>query len=158
MLDLRLVWVRLDARLPQEIPEFGEWDAEGYVRVLPDAFEWKASAGRQMESFIDVSHFAFVHQGTFGETENTLVPDYTVHRTPTGFEYDYVSSVSNHPVGFKHLNPEGYLWSRFFRVKLTFSAKLTITFPGGGLLHILNVAKELAQWLSRTWRGSTAIS
>lgn len=146
-----LVWVRLDPRRPQAIPAFEEWDAEGYVRVLPDAFEWRASAGRQMESFIDVSHFAFVHQGTFGETENTLVPDYTVTRTPTGFEYDYVSSVSNYPVGLKHLNPEGYQWSRFFRVTPPFTAKLSITFPGGGFLHILNVASPVSARRTRVF-------
>lgn len=146
-----LVWVRLDPRSRQVIPAFEEWDAEGYVRVLPDAFEWQASAGRQMESFIDVSHFAFVHEGTFGETENTLVPDYTVSRIPTGFEYDYISSVSNYPVGFKHLNPEGHLWSRFFRVTLPFTAKLTITFPGGGLLHILNVASPVSARRTRVF-------
>lgn len=146
-----LVWVRLLNDGPRDLPSFDEWDDEDYIRVLPDAIEWNASAGRQLESFIDVSHFAFVHLETFGETANTFVPDYKVVPTPSGFEFDYVSTVSNYPCALKHLNPDGFLWSRFFRVSLPFTAKLSIGFPAGGFLHILNAASPISARKTRVF-------
>jgi hypothetical protein len=47
------------------------------------------------------------------------------------------------------LNPLGFQWHRRFEVYLPFTAKLTVTFPGGGLLHIMNAASPaLAR---KTW-------
>jgi hypothetical protein len=45
----------------------------------------RSCAGRQVEGFLDVSHFAFVHTESFGERENPEVPDYPVERLPHGF-------------------------------------------------------------------------
>jgi vanillate O-demethylase monooxygenase subunit len=146
-----LVWVRLVEDGPREIPAFEEWNDPDYLQILPEAFVWKASAGRQLESFIDVSHFAFVHLGTFGEAETPDVAEYKVIRTDVGFEFDYVSLVSNYAVGWKHLNPPGFLWSRFFRVFLPFCAKLSISFPDGGKLHILNAASPISARRTRVF-------
>jgi hypothetical protein len=44
----------------------------------------------------------------------------------------------------KHLNPPGFQWHRRFEVFLPFTAKLTVKFPGGGLLHILNAASPVS--------------
>ena len=89
---------------------------------------------------MDVSHFAFVHVETFGELDNPEVPDYAVTKTSEGFVADYFSTVSNYSLGFKHLNPPGFIWHRRFEVFYPFTAKLTVTFPGSGKLHILNAA------------------
>jgi vanillate O-demethylase monooxygenase subunit len=67
-----------------------------------------------------------------------------VRKTDGGFVADYISSVSNYAHGFKHLNPPGFQWHRRFEVYLPFTAKLTVTFPGGGLLHILNAASPVS--------------
>lgn len=139
-----LVWVRLVERGEALLPEMKEWDDPSYLQVLPDSVTMKASAGRQMEGFLDVSHFAFVHLETFGKGENPEVPDYTVEQTPQGFVADYYSTVSNYSVGYKHLNPPGFLWRRRFEVFTPFTAKLTVFFPGDGQLHILNVASPVS--------------
>ena len=146
-----LVWARLLDDVPAELPEFAEWSSEDPVHVLPESILWNTSAGRQMESFLDVGHFASVHRATFGEPENTAVPDYEVSRTPSGFEFDYVSTVSNYSATVKHLNPPGFAWSRRFRVHLPFCAKLSIGFPGGGSLHILNAASPVSACRTRVF-------
>ncbi|HTU27578.1 MAG TPA: aromatic ring-hydroxylating dioxygenase subunit alpha [Pirellulales bacterium] len=139
-----LVWIRLvdDREVP--FPAFDEWNDPSFVQVLPDSVDLSASAGRQVEGFLDVSHFAFIHRATFGETDNTEVPPYPVEVTPHGFRADYVSTVSNYPVHLKHLNPPGFQWRRLFEVWLPFTAKLTIFFPGGGRLCILNAASPVS--------------
>jgi vanillate O-demethylase monooxygenase subunit len=138
-----LVWVRLSEDGPASLPEFDEWDDPNFLQVLPNSVELAAAAGRQVEGFLDVSHFAFIHQATFGESDNTFVPPYPVEITPTGFRADYISTVSNYPVHLKHLNQPGFLWRRLFEVFLPFTARLTVFFPNGKLC-ILNCASPVS--------------
>jgi len=139
-----LVWVRLIGNGPQPLPELFEWEDSDYLQVLPESVAIEAAAGRQIEGFLDVSHFPFVHKESFGEPDNPVVPDYKVSKTEHGFVADYFSTVSNYSHAYKHLNPPGFLWHRRFEVFLPFAAKLTVTFPGGGKLHILNAASPVS--------------
>jgi vanillate O-demethylase monooxygenase subunit len=139
-----LVWVRLVDDGPAALPTMDEWDDPAYLRVLPDAVDIAAAAGRQIEGFLDVSHFAFVHVDTFGETDNTVVPNYPITKTEHGFVADYVSTVSNYSHGEKHRNPPGFLWRRRFEAFLPFNAKLTVFYPNDGQLHILNCASPVS--------------
>ena len=139
-----LIWVRLVDEGDRPLPEMEEWAHTDYIQVLPEAVSINAAAGRQVEGFLDVSHFAFVHVDSFGESDNPVVPDYVVTKKPDGFVADYISTVSNYSHEYKHLNPPGFLWHRRFEVFLPFTAKLTVTFPGGGKLHILNVASPVS--------------
>jgi vanillate O-demethylase monooxygenase subunit len=84
-----------------------------------------------------------VHNESFGETENTVVPQYPVEPTPGGFVADYISTVSNYAHADKHRNPPGFLWRRRFEVFYPFTAKLSVFFPEGQL-HILNAASPVS--------------
>ena len=139
-----LVWVRLVDDRDTPLPNFDEWDDPRFVQVLPDSVDLSASAGRQVEGFLDVSHFAFIHEATFGQRDNTEVPPYPVEITAAGFRADYVSTVSNYPVHLRHLNPPGFQWRRLFEVWLPFTAKLTVFFPNDGKLCILNAASPVS--------------
>jgi vanillate O-demethylase monooxygenase subunit len=138
-----LVWTRLIDNGPVPFPEMNEWDDPDYIQVLPEVVVLNAAAGRQVEGFLDVSHFAFIHAKSFGETENPTVPDYPIEQLPHGFRADYVSTVSNYAHGMKHLAPPDFLWRRLFEVWLPFTAKLTVFFPHGKL-HILNAASPVS--------------
>jgi phenylpropionate dioxygenase-like ring-hydroxylating dioxygenase large terminal subunit len=139
-----LVWVRLVDNGPLALPELAEWEGPDYLQVHLDSVEIRAAAGRQVEGFLDVSHFAFIHKDSFGEPDNPVVPDYKVTKTERGFAADYVSTISNYAHGYKHLAPRDFLWHRRFEVFLPFTAKLTVTFPGNGKLHILNAASPIS--------------
>ena len=146
-----LIWVRLAASEQDDFPDFSEWDDPEFLQVLPDSVSLNASAGRQVEGFLDVAHFAFIHTSTFGEPDNPAVPDYPIEKTSSGFIADYVSTVSNYAHGFKHLDPPGFLWRRRFQVWFPFTAKLTIYFPNGGLLNILNAASPISARKTRVF-------
>jgi len=139
-----LIWVRLIDDGARALPELAEWDNPDYLQVRLDGVNINAAAGRQIEGFLDVSHFAFVHKESFGEPDNPVVPDYAVTKKSDGFIADYISSVSNYSHAYKHLNPPGFQWHRRFEVFLPFTAKLTVEFPGGGLLHIMNAASPVS--------------
>ncbi len=146
-----LVWTRLVDNGPSPFPEMKEWDNPNFLQVLPDSVDLDAAAGRQMEGFLDVSHFAFIHVKTFGEVENPEVPTYPVELTPAGFRADYISTVSNYSRDFKHLNPPGYKWRRLFEIWLPFTAKLTVFFPNDGELHIMNAVLPISARKSRVF-------
>jgi phenylpropionate dioxygenase-like ring-hydroxylating dioxygenase large terminal subunit len=146
-----LIWTRLSTEGISPFPEFPEWDNPAYLQVLPSSVELNASAGRQMEGFLDVSHFAFIHVETFGEVDNPEVPAYPIELTPAGFRADYLSTVSNYPLTLKHLNPPGFKWRRLFETWLPFTAKLTVFFPNDGQLHILNAASPVSARQTRVF-------
>ena len=135
--------------LPDSLPNFSEWNDPHYQQILPDSVPLETSAGRQMEGFLDVSHFAWVHTETFGDANNPMVPSYDVTTTDRGLIADYFSTVSNFPAGLQHLSPEGFEWRRTFEVFLPFSARLTVHFPGTDRLCILNIASPITSQTCR---------
>jgi phenylpropionate dioxygenase-like ring-hydroxylating dioxygenase large terminal subunit len=78
-----LVWVRLaSGDLP--LPAF-EAEADTRLRKLncgPYAVE--TSAPRIVENFLDMAHFAFVHEGWLGARGATAIDDYRVEETAAG--------------------------------------------------------------------------
>ncbi len=146
-----LVWVRLANDGEDNFPDFREWDDPDFVQVLPESVSLNAAAGRQVEGFLDVAHFAFIHTSSFGEADNAVVPDYPIEKRADGFVADYISTVSNYSHGFKHLNPPGFLWRRRFQVTFPFTAKLTVYFPDEGRLSILNAASPISARKTRVF-------
>lgn len=142
-----LVWVCL---APEEgadapkIPEMPEWSDADYVGVVCPAFDIAGFAGRQIEGFIDVAHFAWVHTDTFADPDNKIVPDYTTKETPEGFVADYISSMANYAKGSDKVAPDGFQWLRHFHVHLPFTATLTVHFPDDKRLVILNAASPVS--------------
>jgi vanillate O-demethylase monooxygenase subunit len=138
-----LIWTQIVHDPASPFPDFHEWDDPDYIQILPESVSLRSSAGRQVEGFLDVSHFATVHAPSFGEPDNPVVPNYSVEPTPNGFRAEYVSSVSNYSAEFKHLAPANFKWSRLFEVWFPFTAKLTVQYPNGKL-NVLNAASPVS--------------
>jgi vanillate O-demethylase monooxygenase subunit len=135
-----LVWTCLTPDAPPLLPEIPEWDDSTYQQIFPDSIEMAAAAGRQVEGFLDVAHFAWIHTDSFGSRDNPVVPRYDVNLVPNGLHAEYRSTVSNYPKAMQDKAPPDYLWLRVFDVTFPFSARLTVHFPGDGRLVILNAA------------------
>lgn len=135
-----LIWTSIFSRdeSSANFPELDTWDMTEHQSILPPYVDIAGSSGRQLEGFIDVAHFAWVHQQSFATRENPVVPKYLTERTVYGLHTEYVSDVSNYPHGLQHMAPEGFLWKRVFDVYPPFSAILTVHFPQQGILKILN--------------------
>jgi vanillate O-demethylase monooxygenase subunit len=115
----------------------GSHDTEGFQQILIKPLEWNASAGRQVESFCDVAHFAWVHKSTFA-ANNAYVPKYEVSDTPTGVHVIFDNAVPNAAVDSAHRGAEEEKWRRIYELTVPFSAHLTVHFPSGVKLGILN--------------------
>ena len=147
-----LIWTRLRARPysgdgmesdQPDIPEMSYWDRPGFQQVNCPHIDIAAFAGRQVEGFLDVAHFGFVHRKSFGDPNNTAVPDYTVSRHDRGFTADYWSTVSNYVPGDPRDIP-GFQWLRHFELRLPFTATLAVHFPNNGVLNIMNAASPVS--------------
>jgi len=149
-----LVWTRLRPPLEPvtplyEIPAMPHWDDPDFQQINCPSIDIAGFAGRQVEGFIDVAHFGFVHLDTFGDPNNTRVPSYVPVTNEVGFSVDYRSSVANYPIGQAPEIPEGFEWLRHFEVHLPFTASITVHFPNGGLLVVLNCASPVSSRMTR---------
>ncbi|MEB3232030.1 MAG: aromatic ring-hydroxylating dioxygenase subunit alpha [Leptolyngbyaceae bacterium] len=150
-----LIWTTLRGQVSpdgaDDLPDFGEWDHSDYQQILPDSIDLEAAAGRQLEGFLDVAHFAWVHSESFGDRNNPIVPRYAVKPTPHGVRAEYLSNVSNFPKGLQDRAPADFEWLRVFDVFLPFAAVLRVHFPGSGRLCILNAASPVSARKTRVF-------
>ncbi|MFT8789447.1 aromatic ring-hydroxylating oxygenase subunit alpha [Komagataeibacter saccharivorans] len=127
-----------------DIPPMPHWNDPAFQQINCPWIDIAGFAGRQVEGFIDVAHFAFVHTDTFADPENPVVPPYRTRITPDGFEAEYRSSVGNYPIGKSDRGRPGFEWLRHFRVHVPFTATLEIHFPDNGRLVIMNAASPVS--------------
>jgi len=141
-----LVWVCLapTADAAPDIPSMPYWDDPDFQQIICPNFDILGFAGRQLEGFIDVAHFAWIHTATFADPEKAEVRRYGTVETPHGFHADYRSNIGNYPIGVDGRAPPDFEWLRHFEVHLPFTATLTIHFPEGGRLVIMNAASPVS--------------
>jgi phenylpropionate dioxygenase-like ring-hydroxylating dioxygenase large terminal subunit len=93
-----LVW--LAPKEPRaELPDMPEWDDPAFGKIQIGPVRWTVDAALATDNFLDVSHFPFVHRGTFGDPDDALVPEFELERDGLSFTY-----------GYRHLavNPEEF--------------------------------------------------
>ena len=150
-----LVWtcLRPDEAVPPDICPMPHWDEPAFQRITCPTIDIMGFAGRQMEGFLDVAHFAFVHAETFGDPDNAEVPPYSPKRTERGFAVDYRSTVGNYPAGATGgatgRGQAGFEWLRHFECHLPFTATLNVHFPGADRLAIMNAASPVSARVTR---------
>ena len=151
-----LIWtcLRPDAELgigsrSSTIAPMPHWDDPDFQQIVCPNIDIFGFAGRQMEGFLDVAHFGFVHTATFGDPDNVVVPPYVPTFHPDGFEVDYRSTVGNYPIGISDRGRPGFEWLRRFDVHLPFVATLTVHFPDDGRLVIMNAASPVSARVTR---------
>jgi vanillate O-demethylase monooxygenase subunit len=146
-----LIWTCLaaDADTEPVIPPAPHWDEAGFQQINCPWIDIAAFAGRQVEGFLDVAHFGFVHRKTFGDPSNLEVPAYTPVGTADGFEVEYWSTVGNYAIGAVDYSEPDFRWLRHFRAHLPFTATLVVHFPDGGRLSITNAASPVSARMTR---------
>ena len=78
-----LVWVCLSGTPRLPLPEWPALEAAGNQRYAART-DWQASAGRHVENFNDIAHFAWAHAGTFGARERPRLLPELIEETPSG--------------------------------------------------------------------------
>ncbi|ALN78661.1 Rieske 2Fe-2S domain-containing protein [Lysobacter antibioticus] len=135
-----LLWTSLGAGAFYELG-FGR-ESESQRLVVAPPVNVNASAGRQVEGFMDISHLPFVHRTTFSDCTAEAMPPYKVESFDGGFGFEYSSSLGNYP--FDHPSPKDFAWRRAYRIHAPFVAILDIYFPDG-LFTIFNCACPVSE-------------
>ena len=90
-----LVWLCLGDPVA-DIPAIAAEDDPAYRRINSGVDTWTTSATRMTDNFLDISHFPYVHVGTFGIQDNRDVPKIELQQLDADFYgYEYEVEVGN---------------------------------------------------------------
>ena len=94
-----LVWVCL-GQPATELPVIPHEDDPTFRRINTPVEVWQTSATRMTDNFLDITHFPFVHVGTFGRAQDTRVPKLELIELDNGwFGYAYEITANNDALG-----------------------------------------------------------
>jgi phenylpropionate dioxygenase-like ring-hydroxylating dioxygenase large terminal subunit len=134
------VWVALDDPLT-EIPVFAEAAAPGFRQIDQFYDVWNCAGLRLMENSFDLAHVAFVHRGTFGDTDSPKPADFRITRTADGFIMDSEVLVVNRDLQKQILGMSEDTTTRISQAQwyMPFVRKTRIEYPTG-LIHSIVTA------------------
>lgn len=85
-----LVWVRLREGAPSAVPACPARDDPAMRVTDGEPYTWTTSAPRRVENFVDLAHFAWVHDGTLGVRDQPVPPDVTPRREQGELRFEFV--------------------------------------------------------------------
>ena len=90
-----LVWICLGT--PRgNLPTISHDDDPAFRRINTGFDLWQVSALRMVDNFLDISHFPWVHTGTFGAGQDQRVPKIELRQLDDGyFGYEYEVDANN---------------------------------------------------------------
>lgn len=133
-----LVWVCLGEPRAR-IPEIEHEHDPLFRRINTPVDQWKVSATRMVDNFLDITHFPYVHVGTFGRAQDTQVPKLEMRQLDDDFfGYRYEVIANNRSVGtIASGNDEAVVHRAMSSgFNLPFTCRSTIRYDSG-LEHIL---------------------
>jgi phenylpropionate dioxygenase-like ring-hydroxylating dioxygenase large terminal subunit len=133
-----LVWI-CPGQPQGDIPKIVEDDDPAYRRINTPVEVWKVSTGRMVDNFLDVTHFPFVHTGTFGRAQETLVARVELEQlTDDFYGYHFEVNATNQALGAIVSGQDASVVHREMTsgFALPFTVRSTIQYATG-LTHIL---------------------
>jgi len=80
-----MIWVRLEPGGTHAIPEIPEFEDPAWSYRLGSPMRFEAGFRREIENYLDMTHFAFAHHSTLGIAADTVVPELTISEMEDGF-------------------------------------------------------------------------
>jgi len=82
-----LVWVKLEAS-DHVLPDVPEFEDPRWTYVMGPPTRFAAGWRREVENYLDMSHFAFAHRTTLGQAADPRIPDMDIALHADGFQMD----------------------------------------------------------------------
>ena len=133
-----LVWLCLDEP-HHDIPEIRHEDDQAFRRINSGVQVWHTAATRMTDNFMDISHFPWVHTGTFGAGQSPLVPHLELEALDDDwFGYAYEVDANNPEESAATTRTDEPVVHRWMSTgfSLPFNVRSTIRYADG-LEHIL---------------------
>ena len=132
-----LVWVCL-GEPKGDVPCIAEDADPSFRRINTPVEPWRTSATRMVDNFLDISHFPYVHTGTFGRAQDTRVPKVEITELDGGWIGYRYEVLANNDAGVLASGQEAVVVERAMSTgfQLPFHVRSTIRY-GNGLEHVL---------------------
>ncbi|WP_175414849.1 aromatic ring-hydroxylating oxygenase subunit alpha [Nibricoccus aquaticus] len=82
------IWVKLDASSPHELPEVPEFEDPRWTYKMGPPMVFGSGWRREVENYLDMTHFAFAHASTLGKCADPKIPEMDIQVHPDGFQMD----------------------------------------------------------------------
>lgn len=141
-----LVWVRLDSSVPTPLPACPAL-SDPEMKVLAGApYTWPVAAPRRVENFVDLAHFAFVHDGSLGRRDQPVPPIPDVRRTGCELRFDY-----DPPAYPDDREDTALLAASAYRMPMPCSVDIAFTYPDGRRRRLWMTASPVDDATCRTF-------
>jgi phenylpropionate dioxygenase-like ring-hydroxylating dioxygenase large terminal subunit len=94
-----LIWVCLQDSPLFPIPEFPELADQSFRVIEVPSYDWRTSVHRRIENYVDISHFAWVHDGVLGDHNHPEIEDFDVVRQGNQIRFSYPNQVESPEIG-----------------------------------------------------------
>jgi vanillate O-demethylase monooxygenase subunit len=142
-----LVWVRLKAGAPTVVPPVPA-AADASMRIIEgEPYTWPTGAARRVENFVDLAHFAWVHDGTLGDRKQPVPPEVAVERAAGELRFSFVPPPMAGQEETALVGPSSYRMP----MPLTVDIEFAIAGRPGVKRHLWMTAAPIDRGLCRTY-------
>jgi phenylpropionate dioxygenase-like ring-hydroxylating dioxygenase large terminal subunit len=82
------IWVKLDASSPHELPNVPEFEDPRWTYKMGPPMVFGSGWRREVENYLDMTHFAFAHASTLGKCADPRIPEMDISVHSDGFQMD----------------------------------------------------------------------
>lgn len=82
------IWVLLDAPAIAAIPDIPAFEDPSWTYVVAEPMDFACGFRREIENYLDMSHFAFAHAATLGKAASPLIDRYEVFTHDDGIRME----------------------------------------------------------------------
>ena len=110
-----------------------------FRRINTEVQKWEVAATRMVDNFLDITHFPYVHSGTFGAGQETKVPNITLEYLDDdffGYRYDVLAANPEEAKTTSGSDEETVERSMTSGFNLPLTVRSTITYRSG-LEHVI---------------------
>jgi phenylpropionate dioxygenase-like ring-hydroxylating dioxygenase large terminal subunit len=83
-----MIWVRLDREELAPLPPVPEFEDPRWTYTVAEPMVFQAGFRREIENYLDMTHFAFAHATSLGVAADAIVPNMKISEFADGFQMD----------------------------------------------------------------------
>ena len=83
-----MIWVQLEESASNKLPDIPEFEDPAWTYVIAPPTVFACGFRREIENFLDMTHFAFAHSSTLGKAADPVVPRMDISVLADGFQMD----------------------------------------------------------------------
>jgi phenylpropionate dioxygenase-like ring-hydroxylating dioxygenase large terminal subunit len=157
-----MIWVQMEKSSSGRLPDIPEFEDLDWTYTLGPPTIFKSGFRREIENYLDMTHFAFAHSTTLGRAADSVVPRMKIEEYHDGFLMDAPFPALKTPheqpgkLQSAHRRRQRCYLPNFTTIRQTFEngdERILVHIPSPNSLHECTVFWALA--ISKDFRGPT---